>query len=435
MTLQPGIPTDNEIDAMQRLSLRPTAALILSLTLLLGCSDHLKQAKAPVAHASTTQGLAVLDADIKARVDQGRYPGAVFIIARGEQILHAGAVGVSDIDDRSPMQLDSVFRIMSMTKPVTTVAAMMLVEQGQLSLDEPVKTYLPEFANFDRAGATPLTVRHLLTHTGGFSMLALLPKEKTTLADRIHELAEDGPDNDAGEKWRYSGVDGFDVVARVVEVLSKQPFEQFLEQHLFGPLGMKDTSYVLNAEQQRRLVGLYKARGGSIVKDKPFMVPADFLYPSGGGGLYSTASDYIRFAQMLAGGGALGPVRILKPETVKQISTEQLPTGYPGLPKHYAWALGMRLVSEESSSLSPLPIGSYGWSGHFGTHFWVEPQHHLSAVFMINLTNAGGAGSVDAFDFERLVVDACRTDARCAGDLPAGGFAPESATSPETAPQ
>lgn len=397
--------------------IRTVAALLLPFCLLLGCSDHLQQAKAPVARASATPGLAGLDADIKARVEQGRYPGAVFIVARGEQTLHAAAVGNSDIDRKSPMQLDSIFRIMSMTKPVTAVAAMMLVEQGQLDLDAPVKQYLPEFADFDRPGATPLTLRHLLTHTGGFGILAMLPKEKTTLAARIRELGEEGPDNDAGEKWRYSGVDGFDVVARIIEVVSKQPFEQFLQQRIFAPLGMKDTTYVLNAEQKKRLVGLYKASRGSITKDTPFMVPADFHYPSGGGGLYSTGLDYIRFTQMLADGGVLGSVRILKPETVEQMAAEQLPTGYPGLPKHYAWGLGMRLVSEASSPLSPLPVGSYGWSGHFGTHFWIDPRHQLSAIFLINLTNAGGAGSVDAFDFERLVVDACRTDRRCTDSL------------------
>lgn len=390
------------------------AASILGWAGLQSCRPPSLAALGPLARASTTSGLQGIDADIDDRVRRGRYPGAVFAIARGDRVLHAGAIGLADPERNVPMRLDSVFRTMSMTKAVTTVAAMVLVDRGKLDLDEPVGRYLPELGDYGSVDGAILTTRHLLLHTGGQGFGTLV-EGPTTLQARVAELVHDGLDNKPGEKWRYTAYDGFDLIARLVEVVSGVPYAQFVKTQIFDPLGMKDTTYVLDADQQQRLVELHAARWGTIYKARPFLLEADTLYPSGGAGLYSTALDWIRFAQMLAGSGALGSVRLLEQETVAEIAREHLPAGFPGVPTQFSWALGMRRVSEEVQAFSPLPVGSYGWSGAFGTHFWVSPKEGLAAVFMINLTNAGGAGSEDAFDFERIAMDACRSDPRCSG--------------------
>lgn len=389
--------------------LLPVIVLAVWVASIIGMPDHVKNARIPISRIGSISGLEGLEADIEDRISRGRYPGAVFVVAKGGEILHAAALGVSDIEKGTKMRMESIFRSMSMTKPVTVVAVMQLVENGQIELDAPVIRYLPELDNHSHPEGAPLTIRHLLTHTGGQAFSFFLPEGPMTLADRIKELAEKQLNSPPGKLWRYNGVDAFDIVARVVEVVSGQPFAQYLEQHIFEPLGMSDTGYIVPAKDCDRLVEAHKARWGSVKKDEPF----DFFYPSGGAGLFTTALDYSRFAQMLANGGALGGSRVLSQTMVGEIAREQLPADFPGLTGEFAFALGMRRVSEDSQQWSPLPTGSYGWSGAYGTHFWVNPETGFSAVFMINLTNAGGAGSPDAFDFERLVVDACKSDSRC----------------------
>lgn len=356
------------------------------------------------------QGLGGLRQQIEARIQQGRYPGAVFAVAHREQVLDLSALGVADIDTKAPMRPDAVFRLMSMTKPVTAVAAMILVEEGKLPLDGPVSSVLPEFTAFGVPGAPPMTLRHLLTHTSGIGF-GTLPMKPATLAGRVRETADRSIDVPTGTVWAYSGVEGGDVVARMIEVAAGEPYDRFLQRRLFDPLGMKDTTYNLSPAQEQRLVGLYAAEGGKVTHAAP-MLPQP-TYPSGGAGLYSTAGDYLRFVQMLAGDGALGKVRILKPTSVEEIRRQQLPAGQFGLPPGLAWGLMVRHIADPAAVKSPLNAGAFGWSGAYGTHFWIDPKTGVSAVWMVNLTTAGGASSVDALDFEQMVMAACRIDHRC----------------------
>lgn len=364
-----------------------------------------------VSHAAAAKGLATIRARIEAGIAAGRYPGAVFAVARGGRVLDLEAAGFADDSSRALMRTDSIFRSMSMTKPITAVAAMMMVEEGKLNLDEPVARVLPEFSGWGVAGAPALTLRHLLTHTSGIGF-GSIPFKRSTLEARVRQTAARKMEVPAGREWAYSGFDGPDVVARMIEVAAGEPYDHFVRRRIFEPLGMKDTGWVLSAGQQLRLVALYAAKDGKVT---PASLPLpDVSYPSGGAGLYTTAPDYLRFAQMLAENGALGGVRILKPSSVAELRGAQLPAGFPGLTPGTGFGLLMRRVVDPVAAGSPLPEGAYGWSGAYGTHFWVDPKTKLSAVWMVNLSTAGGAGSPDAHAFEQFVMTACARDRRCA---------------------
>jgi CubicO group peptidase (beta-lactamase class C family) len=394
-----------------------TMLAMVCITALTACSSAPAPPALETFAASELDELQDLDAVIETRVKAGRYPGAVFLVANADQVLHEGAVGEANVESHTAMRSDSIFRMMSMTKPVTAVAVMILVDDKKVALDDPVSRYVPQFVGFGAEHPqepTPITIRHLLTHTAGLGFGSMFFIEDNLKA-RIDEIVRDGPGDPPGKKWQYSGFDGFDILARVVEEASGESYDRFLQRRLFEPLGMKDTGYVLDASQQARLVGLYKPASGTFKAATSFL--ADVKYPAGGAGLYSTGADYIKFAQMLAGRGAYGSVRILSTAAVDEISKEQLAAGFPGLPAGLGWGLGMRRVADPAALKSPLPAGAFGWSGAYGTHFWVDPAHHLTAVFMINLTTAGGAASPDALDYEQIVMRACKTDEHC-------GFSP-----------
>ncbi|HET9161544.1 MAG TPA: serine hydrolase domain-containing protein [Caulobacteraceae bacterium] len=396
---------------MRKLRSAPALGAVAVLLLAVGFANEAVDQGRPATGASAA-GLNSLDAELAKGVASGRYPGAVFIVANDKAVLHQGAIGEGDVERHTPMRPDTIFRLMSMTKPVTTVAAMILVDEDKLKLDDPVSKYLPEFQGF-APGGPPLTIRHLLTHTGGlgFGSIPSPGAPAPTLAGRVKEIAARPSPAPVGQRWTYSGLDGLDIVARVVEVISGEPYERFLKRRIFDPLGMKDTTYVLSAEQKRRLVGLYAPKaGGFEASSSPL---ADLGYPSGSANLYTTGPDFARLAQMLAGGGVYKGVRVLSSAAVRQMSSPQLPLGYPGLQPGLSWGLGMRRVADPALLKSSLPLGAYGWSGAFGTHFWVDPKTRLVAVWMINLTTAGGAGSPDALAFENAVVKACRSDRRC----------------------
>ncbi len=401
--------------SLRALSLVPMLVVLgsFSTSALTGCAatNGLKQTQPFAASASTE--FRDLDASIAGRVSAGRYPGAVFVVAKADGVLHVGTAGVADVEHQTPIRADAIFRMMSMTKPVTAVSVMMLVDDGKVALDDPVSRYLPEFLGYGAsspADPTPITVRHLLTHTGGLGFGSITISE-SSLSARMAKIAGNGPKGAPGKKWEYSGFDGFDILARIVEVASGESYDVFLKGRLFDPLTMKDTTYVLSASQQARLVGLYKPEQGTFVRGTSPL--PDVRYPSGGAGLYSTAEDFTKFAQMLAGGGTRGSVRILTPTAVDEIRRVQLPVGFAGLAPGLAWGLGVRRIADPALADSPLPVGAYGWSGAYGTHFWVDPQRKFAAVFLTNVTTAGGAGSPDALDFERFVMRTCESNGRC----------------------
>jgi CubicO group peptidase (beta-lactamase class C family) len=372
-------------------------------------------ASAPVSLGFSTKRLARIASWYQARVAAGDLPGAVVAIGRNRRLAYLKAIGFQDRDKTIPMRPDAIFWIASMTKPVTSVASMILAEEGKLDLDAPVSEYLPELASMQVAteeadpttGKTKfalspqkrlMTVRDLLRHTSGLiyppqhldTEIHRLYGEKvvftrdTTLADFVASLGKLPLAHQPGEVWEYSW--GVDVLARVVEAASGQPFDQFLQARIFGPLHMIDTGFYVPEAKLGRLVDP-APEGRHTLWDvtKP---PRLF---SGGGGLVSTATDYLRFCQMVLGRGELDGVRVLTPDTVKLMTTNSLSPGIRfaqdmiGPATGAGWGLGFAIRTGAESSVVPGSIGSFAWGGVWGTFFWVDPVEKLIAVQMIQV--------------------------------------------------
>lgn len=355
-------------------------------------------------------------------IDAREITGAVTIVARRGKVAHFEAQGVMDIEAKTPMRKDAIFRMASMSKPVTGVAILMLVEEGKVRLTDPVSRFIPGFKNLQVAmpkapapgaarrtrGQDPvepeiytipatreITVRDLLTHTSGLESSGLgnrtasraAPRLRTdTLATYVPKLAAGPLDFQPGTVWQYSLLSGMETLGRIVEIASGQTFDQFLEQRLFEPLQMKDTGFVVPSEKQSRLVTLYNQRPTGLERTgTPAWLDTTTLF-SGGGGLYSTAADYIQFAQMLANGGEWNGHRFLSPRTVERMASNQVgdlfektTTGGKGM----GFGLSVRVVMDRAQANSALENGSFGWSGAFGTHFWVDRHDQLAAVLLI----------------------------------------------------
>jgi CubicO group peptidase (beta-lactamase class C family) len=366
---------------------------------------------APVSDAEalgfSPSRLARIEAWQQTQVDAGAFSGAVAAVARNGKVAYLRAVGFRDRAKTVPLQPDAIFWIASMTKPVTSVAAMMLVEEGKLDLAAPVHQYLPEFKDMlvgvettdPASGQTrlvlepqkrPMTVEDLLRHTSGLvyfdsgnSAVHKLYRASglydqglardSTLKDFVSRVAQMPLAHQPGEVWDYGH--SADVLGRVIEVASGQPLDRFLDGRLFRPLGMVDTGFWVPPEKLARLID--PPAGARILPDRDVTKPTTLF--SGGGGLVSTAADYLRFCQMLLNGGELDGVRVLSSATVRRMTTNALPTGI-----HFAdgstFGLGFGIRSDAAWSTVPGSVGSFFWRGVWGTYFWVDPAAQLVAV-------------------------------------------------------
>lgn len=326
--------------------------------------------------------------------------GSVMLVADGEKILHLSADGQADIEAKKPMATDSVFWIASMTKPVTATAMMMMQEEGKLSVDDPVSNYLPEFTG-DMAG---ITIKQCLTHTSGLSDVSgEETKGVTTLKDLVPVFTAKPLVFAPGSKWQYCQ-SGINTAARVVEVVSGKTFPEFLQERLFTPLGMKDTTFYPNEAEITRIASAYKRTNeGKLEKAAISFLGGKSLadknrYPLANGGLFSTAEDYSKFARMILNGGEFDGKRYLKEESVKQMTGVQsgdLPAGFvPGS----AWGLGWSIVREPQGVSAALSPGTFGHGGLFGTQAWIDPEKQRIYILMIqraNFTNQGGSDGSD----------------------------------------
>ncbi|MGE4080863.1 MAG: serine hydrolase domain-containing protein [Reyranella sp.] len=396
---------------------------------------------AGTASAQDSPGSAALDASLRGAVERGDVPGVVALVTDREGVLYQSAFGVADVATGRPLTTDALFRIASMTKPVTSLALMQLVEQGRLGLDDPAERYLPElaglkvFESFDaasgdyrlRPASRPATVRHFLTHTSGLAY----PFTSATWRDFKPRAGEAYPFGgpllfDPGERWHYST--GTDVVGRLVEVLSGQQLEEYFRQHIFAPLGMDDTFYNVPEAKGPRLVAQQQRAGermdGAIELQEPQPGLA-IAAPIGGGGLASTASDYGRFVRMLLNGGALDGARVLEAETValmgrNHIGEVPVPALESALPRsaHFTfiadgrdkWGLGFLITADQiPGKRSP---GSLSWGGINNTFFWIDPARSIAGVIMMQYLPFADAMALAVCDeFERgayRLVDAGR---------------------------
>ena len=362
-------------------------------------------AASPENAGMSSEGLARIGPAMQAYVDDGRLAGVMTMVARRGQVVHWEAAGMRDVAAGNPLEPDDVFRIYSMTKPLTSVAVMILVEEGAVALDDPVSKFIPAFADvtvLNDAGervepARPMTVEHLLTHTSGltYGFFGDSPVDRIynqsgffTQADGLDDFAQRVAAlpllASPGDRWNY-GV-STDILGRVVEVASGQSFDAFLQERIFDPLDMTDTSFVVPSEKRNRFTAHYARSDGTLqMIDSPidgqYTEPPRWL--SGGGGLASTASDYIRFAQMLLQDGELDGVRILTPETVRTMRSNRLPDALVPiqlgtfLSPGYGFGLGFAVVVDADASPEPDNDGVFRWAGAANTFFWIDPAAEL----------------------------------------------------------
>lgn len=420
----------------------------LALMALAGYAVSAQQPPAvrPVAPPATTVGVSAerlgrLHAGMQGFVDRHEAGGIVTLIARDGKTVDVHASGFQDVESRTPMRTDSMFRIASMTKPITSVAVMMLYEEGKLLLTDPVSKYIPAFRSsrvLEAAAEAPvaarrgINLRDLLSHRSGLTYGFLnggpvgngyrkngvidgLTTTTMTLAEAIDKLAAEPLINHPGAAWNYSL--STDVLGRVVEVASGQPFQVFLRERIFKPLRMTDTDFVVPAAKWPRLTTVYSPDGNGGIR--PMKDPESFgntvmsplvsykeskTYFSGGAGLISTARDYARFAQMLLNGGALGGARLLGPKTVELMTVSHTadlpPAGLVGSGAQFG--LGFRVVTELGPTQTLGSPGIYGWSGIYGTVFWVDPKERLVAIMLVQRY----PGSAVATAFQPLVYQA-----------------------------
>ena len=359
----------------------------------------------PESAGMSSERLARIAPAVQAYVDDGRLAGVMTMVARRGQVVHWDAAGMRDVDAGDPLEPDDIFRIYSMTKPLTSVAVMILVEEGAIALDDPVSKFIPAFADAtvltdggDRvAPARPMTVEHLLTHTSGltYGFFGDSPVDRIynqsgffTQAEGLEDFAQRVAAlpllASPGDRWNYSV--STDILGRVVEVASGQSFDAFLQARILDPLEMTDTAFVVPAGKRGRFAANYARPDGALqMIDSP--VDGQYTEPprwlSGGGGLTSTASDYIRFAQMLLQDGVLGDVRILETETVQAMRSNRLPDALVPLqlgtylsPGH-GFGLGFAVIVDAESSPEPDNDGVFRWAGAANTYFWIDPAAEL----------------------------------------------------------
>jgi methyl acetate hydrolase len=386
---------------------------------------------ADTASAQNSPAGAALDTSLRGAVERKDVPGVVALITDRDRVLYQSAFGVADVSTGRPLTADALFRIASMTKPVTSVALMQLVEQGRIGLDDPAEKYLPELvglkviSSFDattgayqvRPASRAPTVTHFLTHTSGLAY----PFTSAIWRDFKPRAGETYPFGgpllfDPGERWHYST--SIDVVGRLVEVVSGQKLEDYFREHIFVPLKMNDTSYNVPEAKGPRLVAQQQRAGehmdGAIELQKP-QPPLTVAMPIGGGGLASTADDYGRFVRMLLNGGTLDGARVLKAETValmgqNHIGAVSVPALKSALPRSAdftfiadgrdKWGIGFLITTDQvPGKRSP---GSLSWGGINNTYFWIDPTRGIAGVIMMQYLPFADAKALAVYDaFER----------------------------------
>jgi CubicO group peptidase (beta-lactamase class C family) len=379
----------------------------------------------------SSERLRRIDEMLDKRIAAGQMTGAVAIVARKGKIVHVTAKGVMDLESKQPVTPATMFRIASMTKPVTSVAIMMMVEEGKVRLNDPVSRYIPEFANLKVAVAAPaaprgetaapaagqagrggrggrggpppvfttvaptraVTIKDLLTHTSGLgsgtmanstiSAAAVSRKEGEKLADYIPRLGNTALEFQPGSRWAYSAQAGHDTLGRIVEIASGMPLNEFFQKRIFDPLGMKDIAFWPSEAQWARVASVYTGGNNGLTKNNNPNGMSSNVYFMGSGGLISTAEDYLPFGVMLANGGSLNGKHILGRKTVEMLRSVHIPDTLPGRSAGEAYGLGVRVVSDHARRNTMLSNGTFGWSGVYGTHFFVDPVEQLVGVILV----------------------------------------------------
>ena len=413
---------------------------LLAVLLLAGCQTappeemgslpFVEEVSPELAYFSP-DSLLLIEEHLQAAVDSLWIAGGVALVASQGKVVYHEAVGYSDLEKSDPLEEDDIFRMASMTKPITSVAVMQLVEQGKIDLHDPVSKYIPTFGDPEvlvsvneadstytaRAADREITIHHLLTHPSGIAYGVFHPeagpvyaksgvteawtKEPVTLAENVPVMGDLPLVHDPGEGWTY-GIN-IDILGRIVEIASGQPLDVYFDEHIFDPLGMDDTYFYLPEEKADRLVDVYHtdALDPSQIPEETrgdYPINGAKTYFPGGAGLSSTALDYFLFCDAMRQGGARNGTRILAPETVAQMTRNQIDSlwVFPG--GKFGYGFDVRMAEGYGGALP----GRYSWGGYFQTTFWIDPARDVIAIL---LTNAWPEGNWDGVrqEFEELV--------------------------------
>ncbi len=415
--------------------------LLLAVTLAVSAQTESTQQSPSLTYAEpasvgmSAERLARIDAMAKEAIEDNKIPGLVALVARRGKIIYHKAFGTADPSGRK-LERDAIFRIASQTKAVTATAVMMLWEEGLFRLDDPISNYIPEFKNpqvlksfryadtsyTTKPAENEITIRHLLTHTSGlgygfidgderFKMIYqkagivdAFTTDDITIEENIKNLAKLPLHFNPGEKYSYS--EGLDVLGYFVEIMSGQPFDEFLREHLFEPLGMNDTWFYLPSNKANRLVAVQRWNDNQWKRysgngyDADYPVKGEKTFFSGGAGLSSTAKDYATFLQMYLNGGELNGMRILSRTTVQSMMGNQIGNLWEGQDRYYGLAFGvLNQTGQDQGGRGS--IGTFDWGGYFNTQYFADPQEELIGILMKQ--TRGGNGDDTGWKFRILV--------------------------------
>ena len=407
-------------------------ALTVTLSVLAGSvlAQDLERATPESVGLSSTKLAEATDA-LQAHIDGADIAGVVAAVARNGKLVYVEALGRRDRESSDPMREDAIFRLYSMTRPITSTAVMVLWEEGKFQLDDPISQYLPQFAAQrvfvdarapDMSQTRPrngdITVRHLLTHTSGVGSRSSpiyraeqVRLRSMTLPQMVDNAARVPLFEDPGTRFRY-GI-STTMLGRLIEIWSGQPFEQFLRERVLDPLGMTDTVFWADGERADRLATVYRLDDGSgelypyAIEDVPFTERPTLI--EGGVGLLSSVMDYVRFSQMFLNAGELNGRRVLRPDTValmtrNHVPDSVLPLGARGYMAGSGWGLGFNVVLDASDYSFPVGAGEYWWDGSSGTRFSIDPEHGIVTVIMAGVSPSRGGGFRE--EFKDLVYEA-----------------------------
>ena len=357
-------------------------------------------------------------------VKAGELSGAALVVGIKEGIKTHVVVGQANLETKIPMEKTTLFRIASMTKPITAIAIMMLVDEGKLSVEDAVEKHLPEFkgqlmiAAKEKESTTlkkpkrPITLRDLLTHTSGMGnypigLADLYTKRNYTLSEATIAVSQVPLVREAGETWSYNNP-GIDTLGRIVEVASGMSFEKFLQTRIFDPLGMKDSTFYPTAEQAKNTAITYGVKDGKLVAapNNLLDVKANPKHPVPAGGLYSTAADQAKLYRFMLNNGKLGDKQLLSEKSLKQMTTTQTDKIKTGFVDGMSWGFGWQVVAEPKGATEMLSAGTYGHGGAFGTQGWIDPKKGAFYILMIQRTGIpNGDASEFRKEFQRLAVE------------------------------
>lgn len=331
------------------------------------------------SHAAPLPEILAVSEAMHPYVEGKELAGVVTLVAKDGKIVHLAADGWADLASQTPLRTDALFSVASMTKPVTAVAVMMLVEEGKLTLDDPVSKYLPEFA---RPNLDAITIRQLLVHTSG---MMGNQQNDGTLAETAAMMAKRPLAFKPGTRWSYSP--GITIAGRLVEVIAGQSYEVFLDERIFEPLEMKDATFSPSSVQAPRVAKLHSPTGKGLVPTENWILgPEETRTPNPSAGLFATANDLFRFWQMLLNGGELDGKRILSKESVTELTRIQTGDMKAGFVPGSAWGLGVGIVKEPQGVTATLSPGTFGHGGAYGTQVWADPQENAIYLLLIQRT-------------------------------------------------